>query len=259
MTIYDENGLYNRCRCSNRCNNNSNTGSVNTCSNGCSNAFGSCISNCTCVLTGPTGPTGPQGATGPQGVQGIQGVQGPIGPTGPQGIAGPQGVTGPTGPQGIAGPQGTTGATGATGPTGPSGLSDYADFYALMPSDNADSIAAGGAVAFPHDGVISSTAIGRLTDTTFNLAEAGNYLVTFSATVTDGGQLALALNGTELTNTVFGNANAGQLNGQAIITTTAENSVLSLVNPADNTNPVTLTPTSGGNEPVSARLVIIKL
>ena len=56
------------------------------------------------------------------------------------------GPTGPTGPQGIpGGPTGLTGATGAIGPTGPQGdtggVLGYADFYALMPPDNAATVA----------------------------------------------------------------------------------------------------------------------
>ncbi len=250
MTIYNQSNSR-ACGCNGSCNNSFN--------NGC-NPYGGCISNCTCVLTGPTGPTGPAGATGPQGVQGIQGVQGPIGPTGPQGIAGPSGVTGPTGPQGIQGIAGPTGPQGATGPTGPAFAAEYADFYALMPGNNTATVAAGAAVEFPNNSTISSTSIGRLTPSTFNLAAAGSYMVMFSASVTEAGQLALALNGVQLDHTVAGRASrTSEISNSVIITTTQENSVLSVINPAGNSTALTLTPSAGGASAVSAHLVIIKL
>ena len=75
-------------------------------------------------------------------------------PPGPQGPAGPIGATGPQGPTGETGP------TGATGPQGPAGgVLNYADFYALMPPDNAAAVAPGTDVSFPQDGPVSSTDI----------------------------------------------------------------------------------------------------
>lgn len=60
---------------------------------------------------------------------------------------------GETGP---AGPQGAVGATGPTGPGGaPGGVLNFADFYALMPPDNAATIAPGTDVSFPQNGPIS--------------------------------------------------------------------------------------------------------
>ena len=51
---------------------------------------------------------------------------------------------------GSTGPAGLDGATGATGPTGPAGsVLNFADFYALMPPDNAATVAPGTDVSFP--------------------------------------------------------------------------------------------------------------
>src|ERR1700722_11488219 len=54
------------------------------------------------------------------------------------------------------GPPGATGATGPAGPTGATGLSggltDFADFFALMPGDNSAPVGAGDPVQFPQDG-----------------------------------------------------------------------------------------------------------
>lgn len=218
-------------------------------------------------VVGPTGPTGPMGPMGPQGVQGYQGPQGPIGPTGPQGIPGPDGAIGPTGPQGVAGatgavgptgPQGATGATGAVGPTGPAGgISEYASFYALAPNDNPTAIAQNTAVEFPNSSA-STTGITRLTNSTFNLADTGTYLIMFKVNTNTAGQLGIAVNGAVQPNATFGNAaDNGIIEGKTIITTTAANTVLSIVNPIATT--VTVTPSAGGTEATVSDLTIIKL
>lgn len=236
-------------------------------------------------VVGPTGPTGPMGPMGPQGVQGYQGPQGPIGPTGPQGIPGPDGAIGPTGPQGVAGatgavgptgPQGATGATGAVGPTGPQGvagptgatgavgptgpaggISEYASFYALAPNDNPTAIAQNTAVEFPNSSA-STTGITRLTNSTFNLADTGTYLIMFKVNTNTAGQLGIAVNGAVQPNATFGNAaDDGIIEGKTIITTTAANTVLSIVNPIATA--VTVTPSAGGTEATVSDLTIIKL
>ena len=97
-----------------------------------------------------TGATGLAGETGPTGTQGIQGIPGEIGLTGPIGL---------------------TGATGATGPQGETGgVLNFADFYALMPPDNAATVAPGTDVSFPQDGPNSGSDIARIDADSFNLA-----------------------------------------------------------------------------------------
>lgn len=86
------------------------------------------------------------------------------------GIPGPQGPVGPIGPQGPIGETGATGAVGPTGPQGiPGGLLSYADFYALMPPDNAAPVAPGADVSFPQDGPNSGSGISRVGAIEFNL------------------------------------------------------------------------------------------
>lgn len=52
----------------------------------------------------------------------------------------------------IIGPTGPTGAAGLTGPQEePGGVLNFADFYALMPPDNAATVAPGTDVSFPQD------------------------------------------------------------------------------------------------------------
>ena len=222
------------------------------------------------------GPVGPRGFTGAQGVAGPQGPQGPIGPVGPTGATGATGATGPIGP---AGPAGATGATGATGPQGPigpqgpvgepgaqgpqgipGGVLSYADFYALMPPDNAATVAPGTDVSFPQNGPIANTNIGRLSASTFNLGPIGTYQVLFQVGVTEAGQLILTLNGQDLAYTVVGRATGtSQIVGMAIVTTTVINSVLTVRNPAGNAAALTVTPLAGGTRPVSAHLVITQI
>lgn len=187
--------------------------------------------------TGVTGPTGATGATGPTGPQGIQGIPGEVGTTGP------------------------TGATGATGPQGESGrILNFADFYALMPPDNAATVAPGTDVSFPQDGPNSGSGITRIDADSFNLAEIGTYQVLFQVSVTEAGQLQLTLNGDALAYTVVGRATGtSQVVGMAILTTTTINSILTVRNPADNSTALTITPLAGGTQPVSAHLVITQL
>ena len=220
---------------------------------------------------GPTGAQGIQGetgATGPAGPQGIQGETGATGPTGPQGIQGETGATGPAGSQGIqgaigatgpTGPQGIQGVAGATGPTGPAGASEYASYYATAPSDNPTAITAGNAVEFPGTSS-QSTGITRLSDSTFNLAEAGTYLVAFRVNSTDAGQLQIAVNSNGLANGIFGTSTEGSsIDGVTVITTAQANSVLSIINPTNSTSPITITQNAGGANPTNSTLTIVKL
>ena len=221
-------------------------------------------------LQGEVGPQGPQGLQGEVGPQGPQGLQGEVGPQGPQGLQGEAGPQGPQGLQGEVGPQGPQGLQGEVGPQGPQGLQglqgepggvlSYADFYALMPPDNAATVALGADVSFPQNGPIANTNITRTSDSSFTLINAGAYQVLFEVSVDEPGQLVLTLNGAELPYTVVGRATGtSQIVGMAIIETTAENSVLTVRNPTGNATALTVTPLAGGTSPVSAHLVITQL
>lgn len=149
-------------------------------------------------------------------------------------------------------------ATGATGETG--GVLNYADFYALMPPDNAATVAPGTDVSFPQDGPNSGADISKASASTFNLGLIETYQVLFQVGVDEAGQLVLTLNGNELDYTVVGRATGtSQIIGMAIVTTTTINSILTVRNPADNAVVLTITPSAGRTEPVSAHLVIIQL
>ena len=212
-------------------------------------------------VSGPVGPQGPVGETGPVGPQGPAGVAGPVGPQGPAGVAGPVGPQGPTGESGPVGPQGPAGEIGPVGPQGPAGgVLGYADFYALMPPDNAATVAPGADVSFPQDGPNSGTGIARAGDSSFTLGQIGVYQVLFEVSVTEAGQLILTLNGADLPYTVVGRATGvSQIVGMAIVETTSTDSVLTVRNPEGTAAALTITPLAGGTRPVSAHLVITQL
>ena len=196
-------------------------------------------------LTGPVGPTGPfsgpTGSTGPTGYTGFTGPAGTAtntgatGPTGPLGLVG-TGATGPAGATGGLGPIGATGPTGIAGSTGPTGntVLEFADFFALMPGDNAATVAVGASVQFPQNGPILG-GITRLSASSFNLLNIGHYMITFQVSVSEAGQLVLILNGAAVANTVVGRATGTtQIVSTCIITTTVINTTLSVNNPAGN-------------------------
>jgi hypothetical protein len=202
---------------------------------------------------------GPAGARGPAGPQGATGPAGPAGSgTGATGPAGPQGATGPAGAIGQTGP---VGAPGAQGPAG--GVLAFSEFYALMPSDNASTIAIGAAVQFPNAGPTSGAGAISGTSPAFTLSAIGTYQVSFQVSVSEAGQLELSLNGADLGYTVVGRASGTtQITETALVTTTVVNSVLEVINSPGSPTALTITPYAGGNigsTPVSASLVIERI
>ena len=148
---------------------------------------------------------------------------------------------------------------GRRGAAGTPAVVQFAEFFALMPPDNASTVAPGNAVEFPNDGPKTSS-ITRLDDSSFNLSTTGTYRVSFVVSVDEAGQLALRLNGIELPYTVVGRATGtSQIVGESLVPTTDPNSVLEVVNPSGNSPALTITPLAGGTHPVSASLVIQQL
>lgn len=218
---------------------------------------------CRSYKKGVTGPTGPISTiTGPTGP--ASDLTGSTGPTGPiSTVSGSTGATGPTGPiSTVVGPTGPVSTV--FGPTGASGATVgllSADFYALMPTDNTATVAAGGNVIFPQIGASTAGSnIVSVTNSDFQLALIGVYKVEFQVSVTEPGQLEINLNGTTLTSSIVGRATGtSQIVGVQNIDTTTVNTILQIRNPAANSTALTLTPIAGGNVPVSAHLVITYL
>lgn len=141
--------------------------------------------------------------------------------------------------------------------SGQSGIIEACDFYALMPSDNASTVAPGTDVSFPVDGPYIGTNISRIDQSSFNLALVALYEVNFQVPVTEAGQLILTLDGTDLAYTVVGRATGTcQIVGMCYVQTSTVNSILTVRNPAGNSTALTITPLAGGTRPVSAHLTI---
>ena len=207
-------------------------------------------------IRGPAGPTGARGVAGPRGPAGAAGPAGPKGATGDTGSHGASGRAGPMGADGNTGPQGPA---GPTGPAGPAGTSKFAEFFALMPPDNAVTVAPGTDVSFPQDGPTSNDIV-RTGAGTFNLPDPGTYRVAFNVPVTEAGQLILTLDGADLAYTVTGRATGtSQITGESLVETSSVGSVLTVRNPAGNSNALTITPLAGGTRPASATLTIERL
>ena len=150
---------------------------------------------------------------------------------------------------------------GLAGPQGPAGgVLNFADFYALMPPDNAATVAPGTVVSFPQDGPNGGAGIARTGASSFNLSQIGVYQVLFEVGADESGQLLLTLNGADSAYTVAGRATGASPSvGMAILETTTVDSVLTVRNPAGNAAALTITPLAGGPSPVSAHLVIIQI
>jgi hypothetical protein len=135
-----------------------------------------------------------------------------------------------------------------------------------MGPDNAATVAAGAPVEFPQDGPTSNviTRLAGKPSTDFVLPSVGTYSVSFSVSVTEAGQLVIAVDSggvmIEQPYTVYGRATGtSQISGDALVTTTVANSTLELRNPAGNTPALTITPDAGGAQSVVASIVIQQL
>lgn len=149
--------------------------------------------------------------------------------------------------------------TAATaGVAGSAGSLEFADFYALSPSDNFVPVSPGDAVSFPQNAV-ASNGIQHLNQSTFMLSDPGVYQVFFQVSVQEPGQLVINLNGVDLAYTVAGRATGtSQIVGMALIQVPAF-SFLQVKNPQGSPIALSVAPFAGGVHPVSAHLVITRL
>ena len=180
------------------------------------------------------------------------------GPQGPIGVTGPQGLTGATGSQG---PSGLTGATGATGLQGPTGLKAFGYFYALMPGDNAATVAPGAALDFPRNGATNGISRSGSSFSIFILPAIGTYEIFWQVSISEAGQLVLGLDSgsgaVEQPYSVAGRAAlTSQITNHVLLMTTTVNSLLTVRNPSGNAAALTVTPIAGGTHAVSASLLI---
>jgi len=166
----------------------------------------------------------------------------------------------PQGATGLPGETGATGLQGETGAVGPLGVRPFGYFFALMPGDNSATIALGGAVDFPQNGAANGIfRVGVVADE-FVLPAVGMYEISWQVSITEAGQLVLALDNVEQPRTTAGRATlTTQIMNHVILETTAANTVLSIRNPAAAAAALTVTPGAGGASAVSASLVIKQL
>lgn len=205
--------------------------------------------NGTCLGLCVNGTDGRNGTDGINGTNGDPGPPGPQGPQGTQGLQGPQGAQGPQGIQGPTGPQGT-----------PKGILSFATFYSLSPPDNNSAIAPGMDVQFPQNGPTSASAITRLTNTSFNLGLNGTYFITFQVSIAETGQLILTANGIEYLPSLAGrNAVSTQIVNMFSLFTNGTNTIITIRNPTENIDTLSIMPHSGGRQPVSAVLNIMQI
>lgn len=108
-------------------------------------------------------------------------------------------------------------------------MANFADFYALMPPDNAAAVAPGTDVSFPQDDPNGGGGITRIGPDSFNLPQIGSYQILFQVSVSEAGQLLLTVNGADLAYTMAGRATGtSQIIGMAVVTTTSVNSILTV-------------------------------
>lgn len=209
---------------------------------------------------------GEQGEPGQTGTDGDDGEMGTMGEPGLAGVPG-QSVAVTVEVAGANCARGGVKLESASGTSyvchGAPAITSYASFYALMPSDNAAPVAAGTDVDFPQNGPTDGGIV-RASADTFTLSAIGTYEVSWQVSVTEPGQLVVALDSgagaIELGHTVVGRATGtSQLSGHVLITTTVINSILSVRNPTGNSPALTITPVAGGTRPVSATLVIKRI
>ncbi len=157
---------------------------------------------------------------------------------------------GPQGPQGIPGLPGKLIIIESN-----TGLSNFSDFYALMPQDNPTTIRAGMSISFPNDGPTNGI-ITRINSSQFNLPNIGIYEINFQANISEPCQLVIVVNNIEDLSSVVGKATgASQIIGMSFIKTSISNTIISINNPIGE-NSVNLTPFAGGINLVSAHLII---
>lgn len=196
------------------------------------------------LIAANPGAIGPAGAQGPPGVRGEPGAEGPAGEQGDQGD------------KGDTGDQGDTGDKGDTGDTGASGVGVAAEFYALLPGENGDTVALGQPVKFDSDGPSSSDdTIVRDSVDSFIVTVDGLYRVTFMVPVDEAGQLIVSANGTLQPYTNVGRAiGATQIVGDSLVRLLAGASI-QIVN-ASSSSALTLSDSAGGVAPAVASLII---
>ena len=135
----------------------------------------------------------------------------------------------------------------------------YTDFFAVNAEEEAINLQPGEDFAFPDNGVITG-GISRISESSFNLADTGNYLVMFVVTTIQTPKLGLTLNGELLAYTVAGRpSGVSQIIGMTIVNVSEENSVLTLRYPDEESNDAGVIPTESLSSDTTSHLIIVQL
>lgn len=133
-------------------------------------------------------------------------------------------------------------------------------FFALMPGDNAATIAVDAAVLFPQDGPTSGPAPVRLSTSTFNVPTAGLYQVSWQCDITEPAQLMLRVAGTPLAYSVASRATGTTQVSNTVLVQFVANDVVEVINPSGNGAALTMTPSDGNlTHAVGATLTIVRV
>lgn len=137
---------------------------------------------------------------------------------------------------------------------------EFANFFALMPGDNAATVALGAGVSFPQLGPENGASIFPINPTTFQITNVGIYDISFTVSVSEPGQLQLKLNAAPFAGCVSGRATGTSIiTMRCFVSIVTPNSVISVINPPGNSGALTITPIAGGATAVSAHLNVLRL
>ncbi|MDB6036309.1 MAG: repeat protein, partial [Verrucomicrobiales bacterium] len=133
-------------------------------------------------------------------------------------------------------------------------------FYLKSPPDAATIVFPGDAFPFLRNGPASGIPRNGVAVDEFVLPAVGVYEISWQISITEAGQLVLALDGVEQDATVVGrDTGSTQIMGNALLETTNPNTVLTVRNPAGNATALTVMPNAGGASPSTGSLVIKRI
>ena len=135
----------------------------------------------------------------------------------------------------------------------------FADFFAFNSEEEAAILRPGEDFVLPENGA-SGGGITRVSESSFQLADTGHYLMMFHVTTIQTPKLGLTLNGELLDYTVAGRPSGGsQIVGMTVVTVSQENSVVTLRYPEDESDNTGVLPAENPREDTTSHLVIVQL
>jgi len=112
-------------------------------------------------------------------------------------------------------------------------------------NDYAATVAAGTAVPFPRNGPATGTTVTRASGSTFTVASAGLYEVSWTVAFLEESQLQLAVGGAGVANTATLSGAGTQINSNTVLIALSAGDVVSLINPPGNATALTVQTADG--------------